>query len=227
MSLRLPIQGDQFVTLISVYSPTLQADLAVREEFYSDLHCLIARTDPKVKLIILGDFNARVGRDSQLWKGVLGRHGHGNCNDNGRLLLQFCSEHQLTISNTLFQQHERFKTTWRHPRSKHRHILDYIIVRQRDPRDVLHTRVMPSADCYTDHRLVRTKVALTFKPPPKRKGPQTKKLQVNGLHHSEIKAVFEAKLAERLQHPPNPDPESQWQEFKTAVQETAAETLGF
>ena len=63
LSLSLPTY-DQFVTLVSVYSPTLQADLAVREAFYSDLHCLIARTDPKVKLIILGDFNARVGRDS-------------------------------------------------------------------------------------------------------------------------------------------------------------------
>ena len=96
-----------------------------------------------------------------------------------RFPLQFCSEHQLTISNTLFQQHERFKTTSRHLRSKHWHILDYIIVCQRDARDVLHTRVMPSADCYTDHRLVRTKVAFTFKPPPEKKGPQTKKLQVN------------------------------------------------
>lgn len=162
-----------------------------------------------------------------MWKGVLGRYGHGNCNDKGRLLLQFCSEHQLTISNTLSQQRERFKTTGRHPRSIHWHILDYILVRQRDARDVLHTRVMPSADCYTDHRPVRTKVAFTFKPPPKKKGAQTKKLQGNGLRHPEIKADFLANLAEKLQHPPNPDPESQWQEFKAAVQETAAETLGF
>lgn len=86
---------------------------------------------------------------------------------------------------------------------------------------------MPSADCYTDHRPVRTKVAFTFKPPPKKKGAQTKKLQVNGLRHPEIKADFLANLAEKLQHSPNPDPESQWQEFKAAVQETAAETLGF
>ena len=50
---------------------------------------------------------------------------------------------------------------------------------------------------------------------------------MNGLHHPEIKADFQAKLAERLQYPPNPDPETQWQEFKTAVKETAAETLGF
>ena len=227
MSMRLPIHGDKFLTLVSVYSPTLQADTAVKEAFYSDLHTVITRTDPKDKLIILGDFNARVGRDFQLWKGVLAKHGLGNCNDNGRLLLQFCSQHQLTITNSLFQQQDRFKTTWRHPRSKHWHILDYILVGQRDARDVLHTRVMPSADCYTDHRLMRAKLAFTFKPPPKKKGPQTKTLQVNRLHQPDIKAAFQAKLTERLQLPPNPDPVTQWQDFKTAVQETAAETLGF
>lgn len=63
MSLRLLIQGDQSVTLVSVYSPTLQADLAEREAFNSDLNSLITRTDSKEKLIIIGDFNARVGRD--------------------------------------------------------------------------------------------------------------------------------------------------------------------
>lgn len=62
LSLRLPIQADQFVILVSVYSPTLQADLAVQEAFYSDLHSLITCTNPKDKLVILGDFNARVCR---------------------------------------------------------------------------------------------------------------------------------------------------------------------
>ena len=89
------------------------------------------------------------------------------------------------------------------------------------------TPVMPSADCYTDHRLVRAKLAFTFKPPPKKKGPQTKKLYVHRLHQPEIEAAFQARLVERLQHPPNPDPSTQWQGFKTAVQESAAETFGF
>ena len=168
MSLRLPLQGDKSATLVSVYSPMLQADSAVKEAFYGDLHTVITRIDPKDKLIVLGDFN--------------GKHGLGNCNDNGRLLLQFCSQHQLTITNTLFQQQDRFKTTWCHPCSKHWHLLDYILVHQRDARDAVHTRVMPSADCYTDHRLVHAKLAFTFKPPPKKKGPQTKKLQVHRLH---------------------------------------------
>ena len=63
----------------------------------------------------------------------------------------------------------------------------------------MHARVMPSADCYTDHRLA--KLAFTFKQPPKKKGPQTKKLQVHRLHQLEIEAAFQARLAERLQHP--------------------------
>ena len=175
MSLRLPIWDNKFATVLSVYAPTLQAETGVKEAVYRDLHNLLQQVDSKDKLLILGDFNARVGRDLELWKGVLGRHGIGNCNDKGSLLLEFCSEHQLVIINTLFQQKDRFKATWRHPRSKHWHLLDYVLTRQRDTRDVLHTRVMPSADCNTDHRLVRCKVAFTSKSHPKRKGLQTRR----------------------------------------------------
>ena len=108
-----------------MYAPTLQAEIGVKEAFYCHLHNLLQQVDSKDKLLILGDFNARVGRDFELWNGVLGRHGIDNCNDNGRLLLEFCSEHQLVITNTLFQQKDRVKATWRHPRAKHWHLLDY------------------------------------------------------------------------------------------------------
>ena len=91
----------------------------MKEAFYRDLHNLLQQVDSKTKLLILGDFNARVGRDFELLKGVVGRHGIDNCDDNGRLLLEFCSEHQLVITNTLLQQKDRFEATWRQPRSKH------------------------------------------------------------------------------------------------------------
>ena len=174
-SLRLSIQDDIFATVISVYAPILQAETGVKEAFLRKLHNLLQQIDSKYKLLILGDFNANVGRDFELWNGDVGRHGIGNCNDNGRLLLEFCSEHQHVIINTLFQKKDLIKATRRHPRSKHWHLLDYASTCQRDKRDILHTRMMPSEDCCTDRRLVRCTVALTFKPPPERKGPQTKK----------------------------------------------------
>ena len=187
MSLRLPIQDNKFATIISVYAPTLQADPGTKEAFYHDLGMLIKAADRRDKLLIMGDFNARVGREHDLCKGVIGRHGIGNCNDNERMLLELCSEHNLTITNTLFQQKARYKTTWRHPRSKHWHMLDYI----------LHTRVMPSADCYTDHRLVRAKVNLRIKVTPIKKGTHPKKLQVERLHL--LKEEFQAKLKRKLE----------------------------
>ena len=53
------------------------------------------------EIVILGDFKARVGRDSETWKGVLGK-----------------------------QQKDRSKATWMHPQSKHWHIINNILVRQ-------------------------------------------------------------------------------------------------
>ncbi len=93
-------------------------------------------------------------------------------------------------------------------------------------RDVLHTRVMPSADCYTDHRLVRSKVLLTFKPPRKRKGPKTKKLQVHRLSLPWMEADFQAKLEERLTDVSEECPDDQWNHLKSVLQEVTAETVG-
>ncbi|KAK2554815.1 Craniofacial development protein 2 [Acropora cervicornis] len=111
MSMHLLLEGKQHLTLFSVYAPTLLADPADKDIFYSDLRRLLNNTSEDDKVLILGDFNARVGKDCQAWQGVLGRHSVGNCNDNGRLLLELFSEHQLVITNTIFQQKGSLKTT--------------------------------------------------------------------------------------------------------------------
>ena len=110
-------------------------------------------------------------------------------------------------------------------RSKHWHLLDYILTRQHDTRDALHTRVMPSADCYTDHRLVRFKVTFAFKSPPKRKGPGTKKLPVHKLRDPRVKNNLQVMLEEKLHCVTASEPEEQWKQMKTIVQETTAEIV--
>ena len=79
----LPLRDQRFTTLFSVYGPTLQADPADKDKFYSNFRSLLQNVPANDKLFVLGDFNARVGRDSNTWKGVLGKHGLGNCNDDG------------------------------------------------------------------------------------------------------------------------------------------------
>ncbi|BHF58381.1 hypothetical protein SprV_0100133300 [Sparganum proliferum] len=138
----LPLWGGKFVTIISAYAPPMTSSDAARDKFYEDLHALLATVPKADKLIVLGDFNARVGTDPAAWRGVLGRHGLRGSNDNGLLLLRTCAEHRLILTNTFFCLPEREKATWRHPRSRQWHLLDYVLVRRRDQRDVLVTKAI-------------------------------------------------------------------------------------
>jgi len=66
------------------------------------------------------------------------------------------------------------KTTWMHPCSQHWHLIDYVIARAKDRQDVQVTKAMCGADCWTDHRLIISKLnfAIQLKRRPQRKSPE-------------------------------------------------------
>jgi hypothetical protein len=105
----------------------------VKDKFYEELNSFPSSIPKEHKLLVLGDFNARVWYDYRAWKSTLGKHGINN--SNGLLLLQTCSTHDLIITKAMFWLATRKKTTWMHRQSKHWHMLDYIITR-RSGRDV-------------------------------------------------------------------------------------------
>jgi uncharacterized protein YaiI (UPF0178 family) len=61
------------------------------------------------------------------------------------------NEHDLIVTNTSFQQKRKSKTSGLPPRSKHWHLVDHVIVRRSDTNDVILTRAMRVAECWTDH----------------------------------------------------------------------------
>ena len=74
MTTRLPMSEDNFATIISVYAPTMTNPDKNKEPFYNQLASVfsgIPRTD---KLLLIGDFNARIGRDKDKWPLVMGKH---------------------------------------------------------------------------------------------------------------------------------------------------------
>ena len=101
-----PLKNNQHLTLISVYTLTPMAGSAVKNSFYSDLRRDLNNTPANYEVLILVDFNARVWKESVAWEGVIGRHGLSNCDDNERLVVDVCTECQLTTTNTTFQQKE-------------------------------------------------------------------------------------------------------------------------
>ncbi|BHF81620.1 hypothetical protein SprV_0802475300 [Sparganum proliferum] len=236
MSLRLPLRGGKFATIISVYAPPMTSPDAARDKFYEDLHALLATVSKADKLIVLGDFNAPVGTDHTAWRGVLGPHGLRGSNDNGLLLLRTCAEHRLILTNAFFCLPEREKATWRHPRSRQWHLLDYVLVRRRDQRDVLVTKAIAGADGWTDHRLVISKMRIRLQP---RRRPQGKrppgKLNVALLSLPAHHLHFSTELAQRLDNLPiaaaaaaaeNASVENRWCQLRDTIQSTALAVLG-
>ena len=120
MTLRLPLSGKKHATIVSAYALTMTNPDEVKDKFYDDLDSVISAAPRTDKLILLGDFNARVGTDHQTWEGVIGSEGVGKCNSNGLLLLRKCAEHELLITNTVFRLPTRRKTTWMQTLPSHR-----------------------------------------------------------------------------------------------------------
>ena len=161
MTARLAIQNDDHITIICAYAPTLDANDTVKETFYATLDQVITNTPNKDRLLILGDFNARVGTDHVTWTPI-GHNGIGKINQNGQLLLTKCTEHNLLITNTLFQMKNRYKGTWQHPRSKHWHQIDFIITKSRDRKEIMKARAIIGTDSFlTDHRLVKCEIKIS------------------------------------------------------------------
>ena len=63
MTLKLPLLKCRFVTLVNVYAPIKNSGDEDKVAFYLSLRELVRKIPPADRIIILGDFNARGGRD--------------------------------------------------------------------------------------------------------------------------------------------------------------------
>ncbi|XP_076045790.1 uncharacterized protein LOC143028032 [Oratosquilla oratoria] len=117
----------------------------MKKQFYGTLDICLQEVPRTKKVLLLGNFNARVGRAHEIWLDVLDKQGVGKADEICLRLLALCSEHHLTVTNTLFQLKNNYKTTWQHHRSGHWHQLEHIIVRQADRKELPPRKLNVSA----------------------------------------------------------------------------------
>ena len=146
LAIRLSIQVGP-VNHTSIYASTLCSAPESKDQFYEKFDAVISRSHKTEQLYMLGDFNARVGADHEAWPTCLEHHGLGNMNENGQILLEMCSYHELSITNTFFKNKPCRKVSWRHPMSCNWHRLDLVVTRRNSLNNVLNMRSYHSADC--------------------------------------------------------------------------------
>ena len=111
-------------------------------------------------------------------------------NENGQRLLELCTFHDLYITNSFFRTKPQHKVSRRHPRSKHWHQMDLILVRRAAIKNVLHTRPYHSADCDTDHSLVCCMIRMQPKKFHHTKTKGIPRIDVNKMSQPDLKEQF-------------------------------------
>ena len=80
-----------FLSIIAVYAPTNEPASEEESVAYEALQEYVHQVQRRDMLLILGDFNARVGNDASTWQGTIGRFGPGEQNEKCACGL-LCSE---------------------------------------------------------------------------------------------------------------------------------------
>ena len=91
-------RGREALYIGCVYMPTDSTNVFVMDGCYERLKEDVFSFREKGKVVLLGDFNARVGRFAQL-DDVVGMFGENTCNVSGNRLLSFLNEVELMIFN--------------------------------------------------------------------------------------------------------------------------------
>ncbi|CAM4752602.1 unnamed protein product, partial [Rotaria magnacalcarata] len=118
------------ITIIAVYAPInpsngVKNDIETCDEFYKTLQATIDKTHKSDMIMIMGDFNARVGvEQANTAGGTVGNHTIDKQNQNGRRLVDFCLFNSFIITNTFFPHKAVHQGTWMHPKTKQWHMLD-------------------------------------------------------------------------------------------------------
>jgi len=108
--------------------------------------------------ILLGDFNAKVGREN-IFKPTVGNESfHQNSNNNGVRIVNFAISKNLDVKSIMFLHQNIHKYTWTSPDGKTHNQIDHILIDRRWHSSILDVRSFRRADCDTDHYLMDAKI---------------------------------------------------------------------
>lgn len=144
------------ISIIQAYAPTATSSDESIEIFYEDLtkaHNLADET-----ILVIGDFNAKIGHPQAHEHLILGQYGYGTRNQRGERLLQYANEYKLSIMNTYFKKKQSQRWTWSSPDNKIRNEVDFILSNK--PELITNIEVLNKVNFPSDHRLIRASLSI-------------------------------------------------------------------
>ncbi|MXP61689.1 reverse transcriptase domain-containing protein [Pantoea sp. Taur] len=205
-------------TLINAHAPINvdnKRDPDKVDEFWGELEEAVHRIPRNNVKILLGDFNAQIGREKKFRETVGFHPGHYRTNRNGERLIGLCREAGLKIMSTHYKNKMSRKKTWVSPNPNLGEFqLDHVAITRRYHREIQNVRVKKAINVTSDHypSQIKIKIAPVIRKGHTNKGPQAKRIDRDTLTNHKAQE-FQEKL----------EPASTWEDLTGQLTRIAEE----
>jgi Reverse transcriptase (RNA-dependent DNA polymerase)/Domain of unknown function (DUF6451)/Endonuclease/Exonuclease/phosphatase family len=216
--------------VIQCYAPTNESEEEEKDDFYERLLALVQARPRKNILILMGDFNAKIGSNNRGYEEIMGKQGIGERNDNGERFADLCATTNLAIGGSLFPHKNIHKATWVSPDLRTTNQIDHVCIGKKFRRSLQDVRVKRGADAASDHHLLVARIQLKLK--RHYTGQTSQRLYYNTslLKDKSKQEEFKITLSNKFQVLnellDEETIDGKWKELKEAVQTTCQEVLG-
>jgi hypothetical protein len=216
--------------IIQAYAPTNDSEDQTKEDFYSRLWTIIEGCPRRNIIIVMGDFNAKIGSDNRGYEETMGQQGIGKMNDNGERFADLCATSSLVIGGSIFHHKRIHKATWISPDLSTENQIDHVCIGKKFRRTLQDVKVRRGADVASDHHLLVARLKLKLKKNWTGDVSARQRYNTTILKDPKKKEEFRVKLSNKfqvLQELLEEDTiDEQWQKAKEAVTSTCQEVLG-
>ena len=218
-------------SLINAHAMTNDSPDEEKEAFYEKLSRAYDNCPRYDIKIILGDMNAKVGRE-EIFKPTIGKWSlHEETNENGQRLIDFAAEKGMVIKGTFFQHKSIHQATWESPDGFTKNQIDHCLIEGRHFSDVIDVKVCRGANVDSDHYLVVVDLRAHIDRAQIGRTLATRKFAINKLKDPVFSSTFANGISTRVnqlqQQDPTPgDATEKWQHLTQIIKEEANNILG-
>jgi len=187
------------IIVVNVHAPSEEKIDESKDSFYEELEQVFDHFPKYHMKMLLGDVNAKVGREN-IFKPTIGQESlHQDSNDSGVRIVNFATSQNPVVKSTMFPHRNIHKYTWTSSDGKTHKQIDHVLIDRRWHSSVLDMRSFRGADCDTDHYLVTAKVRERLAV-----GKQTaqmfdrQRFNLRKLNEPEVREQYQIEITKRL-----------------------------
>jgi Reverse transcriptase (RNA-dependent DNA polymerase) len=215
MTMRIQCANKKY-TMINVHAPTNvdnKKNPIETEKFWEKLENVMAKVPKDDIKILLGDFNAQIGREKFYKKTVGNYPAHKFTNKNGTRLIALCQQNNLKIMSTSLRKFPRKQKTWRSPIQQIGEFqIDHVAISFPVQKEIYDVQVRRGANIDSDHYLTRIKIKFTARRSYQKK-TRIQKYDTKMIEESKVKEEWEKEKA------------NTWEEFHSKITRIAQENI--